>query len=226
VAGLSFAFVVPAGAGAVPPESVVIEDIHIEQLDSSSCDFPFLEVFDGRVTITTFFDEDANPTRVTFQLPFHGTLTNETTGESVSVDQVLQETDDLEAGTVSFVGLRFRVTFPGLGVVLLDAGKIVFDADGNAVFEAGPPSGLQRGFHRVLRGLRLVACGAVSSAPASLLLDETGIPRRITQCRVQCSVGRGPAAGTQLPAAGLAAVRRAASCGRGPSGRGGRGLCR
>jgi hypothetical protein len=63
------------------------------------------------VTITTFFDEEANPTRVAFHLPFHGTLTNEATGESVSADQVLQETDDLEEGTASFVGLRFRVTF-------------------------------------------------------------------------------------------------------------------
>jgi hypothetical protein len=30
---------------------VVIEDLHIEQVDSTSCDFPFLEVLDGRVTI-------------------------------------------------------------------------------------------------------------------------------------------------------------------------------
>ena len=136
VAGLLLALVAPAGA--VPPEKVVIEDIHIEQVDNTSCDFPFLEVFEGRVTITTFFDGEGNPSRVTFDLPFHGTLTNEATGESVSADQVLRKTDDLQEGTVSFVGLRFRVTFPGLGVVLLDAGKIVFDADGNVIFEAGP----------------------------------------------------------------------------------------
>jgi hypothetical protein len=136
VAGLSLALVV--SAGAVPPEKVVFEDIHVEQVDSTSCDFPFSEVFDGRVTITTYFDEEGNPTRLTFHLPFHGTLTNEATGESVSADQVLQETVDLDEGTDTLVGLRFRVTFPGLGVVLLDAGKIVFDADGNVVFEAGP----------------------------------------------------------------------------------------
>jgi len=127
-----------APAAAVPPEKVVIEDVHIEQVDSSSCDFPFLEVFDGRVTIRTFFDEEGTPIRIQFYLPFHGTLTNEATGESVSADQVLQVTVDLEEGTESDVGLRFRVVFPGLGVVLLDAGKVVFDADGNVVFEAGP----------------------------------------------------------------------------------------
>jgi len=131
------ALALAAPAGAAVPEKAVFEDIHIEQVDSTSCDFPFLEEFDGRVTITTFFDDEGNPTRVAFHLPFHGTLTNEATGESVSADQVLNETDDLEKGTQSFTGLRFRVAFPGLGVVLLDAGKIVFDRDGNVVFEAG-----------------------------------------------------------------------------------------
>jgi hypothetical protein len=136
VLGLSLAVIAPAAAA--PPEKVVIEDIHIEQVDSTSCDFPFLEVFDGRVTITTFFDDEGNPIRIQFYLPFHGTLTNEATGESVSADQVLQLTLDLEEGTESDVGLRFRVVFPGLGVVLLDAGRVVFDADGNVAFEAGP----------------------------------------------------------------------------------------
>jgi hypothetical protein len=134
VAGLA----VIAPAVAAPPERVVIEDIHIEQVDSTSCSFPFLEVFDGRVTITTFFDDQGNPIRIQFHLPFHGTLTNEATGESVSADQVLQLTVDLEEGTESDVGLRFRVVFPGLGIVLLDAGKVVFDADGNVAFAAGP----------------------------------------------------------------------------------------
>ena len=56
----------------------------------------------------------------------------------MSADQVLQLRLDLEEGTESDVGLRFRVIFPGLGVVLLDAGRVVFDADGNVAFEAGP----------------------------------------------------------------------------------------
>jgi hypothetical protein len=121
----------------VPPEKVVIEDIHIEQVDSTSCGFPFLEVFDGRVTITTIFDEEGNLTRVTFHLPFHGTLTNK--DGRVRLRQRGAPGDGRpREGTVSLVGLRFRVTFPGLGVVLVDAGKIVFDANGNLVFEAGP----------------------------------------------------------------------------------------
>lgn len=125
-------------ASAAPPEIVRIQDIHIEQTDSASCDFPFEEVFDGRVTITTFFDNDGTPTRVRFHLPFQGTLTNEATGESVRAQQVLNDVLDLESGTETFAGLRFRVVFPGIGAVLLDAGKLVFDETGAVVFEAGP----------------------------------------------------------------------------------------
>ena len=104
VVGLSLAVTAPAAAA--PPEKIVIEDIHLEQVDSTSCDFPFLEVFDGRVTITTFFDNEGNAVRIEFHLPFHGTLTNEATGESVSADQVLQLTVDLEQGTESQLSLK------------------------------------------------------------------------------------------------------------------------
>jgi len=125
-------------ASATPPEIVRIQDIHIVQTDNTSCPFPFLEEFDGRVTITTFFDADGNPTGVRFHLPFQGTLTNEATGESVRAQQVLNDVLDLEDGTETFAGLRFRAVFPGIGAVLLDAGRIVFDDTGAVVFEAGP----------------------------------------------------------------------------------------
>jgi hypothetical protein len=125
-------------ASATQPEVVRIRDIHIVQTDSTSCEFPFDEVFDGRATITTFFDADGNPIRVRFHLPFQGTLTNAATGESVRAQQVLTLTLDLPDGTETFAGLRFRAVFPGIGAVLLDAGRIVFDETGAVVFEAGP----------------------------------------------------------------------------------------
>lgn len=130
--------VVTTPASATPPEIVRIQDIHIEQTDSTSCDFPFLEVFDGRVTITTFFDSAGDATSVRFHLPFQGRLTNEATGESVQAQQVLNDTLNLENGTETFAGLRFRAVFPGIGAVLLDAGRVVFDETGAVVFEAGP----------------------------------------------------------------------------------------
>jgi len=127
--------VVPASADQ--PDKITFT-VEITQVDNTSCDFPFLEEFEGRITITTYFDSGGDPIRVMLHLPFDGTLTNQETGTSVSATQDLIVVEDLEAGTTTFVGVRFRVNFPGLGHVLLDVGKIVFDADGNVIFEAGP----------------------------------------------------------------------------------------
>jgi hypothetical protein len=42
----------------------------------------------------------------------------------------------------SLHGIVYRFTAPGVGIVLLDAGRITFDSDGNVVFEAGPHQAL------------------------------------------------------------------------------------
>ena len=42
------------------------------------------------------------------------------------------------ASIVATSGLRFRLTVPGEGVVLLSAGRVVFDERGELVFQAGP----------------------------------------------------------------------------------------
>jgi hypothetical protein len=46
---------------------------------------------------------------------------------------------DLIEGTDTEVGLLFRVFLPGGGTVIADVGRLVFDAEGNLTFEAGPP---------------------------------------------------------------------------------------
>lgn len=147
--------VVAAPAHSASPEIVRIQDIHIEQTDSTSCDFPFQEVFDGDVTITTYFDAAGTPIRVRFHLPFKGTLTNQATGESVRAQQELVVVLDLANGTETDIGLRFRAVFPGIGAVLLDAGRVVFDASGAVVFSAGP--------HQVVNEEFTEFCAAFSS---------------------------------------------------------------
>jgi hypothetical protein len=124
-------------AGATSPE-IVRFPVAITQTDTTSCDFDIIEEFEGTITIITYFDEAGNPTKVFLQLPFVGTLTNAETGASVTARQELVVVEDLEQGTSTLVGLRFLVTFEGVGHVLLDAGRIVFDASGTPTFVAGP----------------------------------------------------------------------------------------
>jgi hypothetical protein len=45
---------------------------------------------------------------------------------------------DGSRATETFHGPTFKFTLPGSGVVLLEAGRLMFDGDGNVVFEAGP----------------------------------------------------------------------------------------
>lgn len=139
-------------ASADQPEKLTFS-VEITQIDDTTCDFPFLEEFEGRITITTFFDGEGNPIRVQLHLPFDGTLTNQETGTSVSATQDLIVVEDLEAGTTTFVGVRFRVNFPGRGHVLLDVGRVVFDADGNVIFEAGPHQVINEDFEAFCEAL-------------------------------------------------------------------------
>jgi hypothetical protein len=128
-----------APAVADPPTTtiVIFDDLTIKD---RTCGFLIVEVFDGTLRITTFVDDQGNPTRIRIAALFQGTLTNPETGESIGGQQELVIFLDVEQPTQeTWAGLRFRAVFPGAGAVLLDAGRLVFDAEtGEIFFEAGP----------------------------------------------------------------------------------------
>jgi hypothetical protein len=90
------------------------------------------------VRMTTFYDAQGNPVRLVIKVDDSGTVTNPVTGQTV--ENPAHETFfiDLVTGTETQVGLDFKATVPGVGVVFHDAGTITFDAEGNVIFEAGP----------------------------------------------------------------------------------------
>jgi hypothetical protein len=127
-----------APAVADPPTTTILlfDDLTI---NDRTCGFLIVEVFDGTVRITTFVDDQGNPTRIRIAALFQGTLTNPETGESIQGQQELIIFLDVDEPTQeTWAGLRFRAVFPGAGAVLLDAGRLVFDAEtGEVFFEAG-----------------------------------------------------------------------------------------
>jgi hypothetical protein len=135
VAGLAGA--TPAAADQPVRTQVIFDDLTI---NDETCGFLIVEVFDGTVTTTTFFDAEGDPVRIQVQAFFQGTLTNPATGESIRGQQQLVIFRDFEAPTErTWAGLRFRAVFPGAGALLLDAGRLVFDVvTGDVSFEAGP----------------------------------------------------------------------------------------
>ena len=108
-------------------------------------------VVDGRVT--TFFDQAGNPVSVQVHVHYDGTFTNSITGLTLRDPARLTITVDLQDGTQTDAGLAFGITVPGEGIAVLDAGKIVFDADGNVLFVGGP--------HQFLEGGEALICAAL-----------------------------------------------------------------
>ena len=126
-------------AGATQP---VVETFHNEGSGAFSGPCPngvtLLFAFTEDVRVTTFFDEAGNPVRLQGKVDAVMVVTNPATGESVRSPAHTTFFEDLVDGTVAQVGLVISATVPGVGVVFHDVGRIVSDAEGNLIFEAGP----------------------------------------------------------------------------------------
>ncbi len=126
-------------AGAAPPLVEIFTDEGSFAFAGSCPNGVILkETFTQDVRVTTFFDKAGNPVRVQTKVNFVGVVTNPETGESVRDAAHHTIFLDLIDGTETVVGLVFSVTVPGVGVVFHDVGRVVFDAEGTPIFEAGP----------------------------------------------------------------------------------------
>jgi hypothetical protein len=102
-------------------------------------DFTLLESVHNTYDGTKFFDKAGNPVRWQVRFSYDGTLTNSVTGATVTdaPDHQLY-VRDYGDGTLTIHGLVLSANIPGVGVIGLDAGTTVFDADWNIVFQSGP----------------------------------------------------------------------------------------
>jgi hypothetical protein len=137
LAALAVSLVAAPAAIADQPTHMRTDDIHIDQFDTTSCAFPFREIADGFVNRTVFVDENGTPTRVRIIASFDGVAINEANGKTAQLQQVLVVFVDLETGQVVWDGVRIKGTMPAGGALILDVGRVVFDASGTPIFEAG-----------------------------------------------------------------------------------------
>jgi hypothetical protein len=115
-------------------------DFAYESEPFASCDV-FVILADGAGTthLTTYFDRSGAPSRVTLHGVYSGLLTNPLNGNTLlDAPSVPFVTLDLQSGRQTSVGTYWNVTLPGEGVVLIEAGRLVFDGAGPPVFIAGP----------------------------------------------------------------------------------------
>ena len=128
---LAAGLVATAAAGATPPTRENIGVIPYEfSVDCSPYGFAFANNVRGQESlwIETFYDAGGNPVKVVVHDGFTETDTNSVTGKTLPFSQTWVNTYDLVAGTRTVVGKAFLMTDPGKGVVILDTGRVVFDA--------------------------------------------------------------------------------------------------
>ena len=118
------------------------EHIAVLEPESTVCGFPISLDFTGQGTFQVFFDDLGNFIRV--HVVEHSTGTLSANGIELRFASSLNRFVDFQNQTLAEIGLVFRYSGPGVGVVLMDRGRLVWniDATGETVgfptFEAGP----------------------------------------------------------------------------------------
>jgi hypothetical protein len=115
--------------------------------ESTVCGFPISLDFTGQGTFQAFFDAQGNPSRL--NVLEHSTGTLSANGIELRFASSDNQFFDVQNQTLAEVGLVFRYSRPGVGVVLMDRGRLIWNIDdtgemvGPPTFEAGPHPGLQ-----------------------------------------------------------------------------------
>ena len=127
-----------------------IEDHFVDPGPSDACGFPVTVDVTGIGRFEVLFDAAGNATNVIVHIARTGTFS----GNGVT----LQEFDranlffDLASGGQRDAGIEFRVSAGGAPLVF-DRGRLLFDADGNVTFVAGPRPALDGDFQAVCAAL-------------------------------------------------------------------------
>lgn len=142
-------------AVALPPEQDSFEFVD-EFTDEESCGFAIDVSFVGQGTERLFFDQNGDLDKIILNLSDRGTVTNPANGKTLKGRDawtVIVEFENGEDVGSSIAGLVFHLNAPGGGIVLIDAGRLVFDDTGLVVVN-GP--------HQLLEGDFAALCAALS----------------------------------------------------------------
>jgi hypothetical protein len=146
VAGLTLGVVgTSAAAGSTPLHGTFpINDSFTDDGASGVCGFQVTATESGQGRFEVFFDTSGMAVRV--QVHADTTTVFSANGRSVTAVGHANTKLDLVNGTETDTGLIIRADQPTGGPLYLDRGRLVFDPDGNVVFEAGPHPSLHGDF--------------------------------------------------------------------------------
>ena len=147
------AILLAASPGAALPPQQDHFPFTFDFVDEEICGLPIEFSFDGAVTVTRFFDREGNLTRIEMHASDYAQAMNLANGKSATGHETSNVRVDVEAGTETLRGLPIHLKVPGHGAVLMETGRVVFDASGNPTFVAGP--------HQLLEGDFSEFCAAL-----------------------------------------------------------------
>ena len=146
--------VMAAPALAQTPDTFrfAFEDEFLDEGASAACGFLVTVHLEGSVVGKVTFDETGEPIRFRFVTNATGTIS----GNGISLPEADHRVSfvDVADEIVSEIGIEFRVSAPGEGVVIFDRGRLVFDESaGVLLFEAGPHPALHGEFDALCSAL-------------------------------------------------------------------------
>jgi hypothetical protein len=116
-------------------------------------DFDVLADYVLDVRTITYVDRAGNEDSRKMHFQFHSFYYNSVTGEGFAETETGTDVFDVQTGEETSHGLSYHVTVPGEGAVLVQAGTVVYDEDGNVVFEAGPHPVEEKDFGKLCEAL-------------------------------------------------------------------------
>jgi hypothetical protein len=149
VGALRWVVVVAAGALALASTAaaqapinfrVPFDETEVEDWSLATCGFEITAHLAGTATVQLIRDADGTTTRI--QIHVNATGTFSANGLSLAQATDDNRVIDLVKATETDVGIPIRLSIPRAGVLTLDVGRLVFNADGNLAFEAGSHPGL------------------------------------------------------------------------------------
>ena len=144
VAALTLSFAGTSAAATPDIFTFPINETFVDDGASAACGFQILATNTGTARVEVFFDNTGAPVRVQVE----ENVIESFTANGVTINGAGHTLDvfDLLNGTETLTGLVIRVPLPGGGILYLDRGRLVFDENGNLVFEAGPHPSLHGDF--------------------------------------------------------------------------------
>jgi hypothetical protein len=133
-----FALGAISSAAAAPPTTSTFSQ-QGTQLLADCGSFQVFDDYVGTVGQTIFYDNDGNPVEVHLAINGTDTYRQSVTGQSITMGSHFMVHFDVQTRLISSGGMQYHLLIPGLGHVLLDAGRTVYDGNtGTLVFSAGP----------------------------------------------------------------------------------------